>query len=133
MNFIKSKYSIIALAVVSVSLCFFPILSAKITEGEAYTCVIRGYNLLEFSAFGIVVLIAPVLVPIILYRCQSKAAKELELMVLLLGNSICYTHSGHNVWRWLNEIGVTFIEVKAAMVLYPITFITLCIVAIIQN
>ena len=133
MNFIKSKYTIIALAVLSIALCFFPVLSAEITTGEVYTSVIRGYNLLEFSTFGIVILIAPMLVLTILYGCQSKAAKELELVVLLLGNNVCYIHSIHNAWRWLNEIGAALIEVKTAMLLYPIVFIVLCISAIIRN
>ena len=133
MNFIKSKYTVITLVVLSIALCFFPVLSAEITTGEAYTSVIRGYNLLEFSAFGIVFLIAPMLVPTILYGCQSRAAKELELIALLLGSNVCYAHSIHNAWRWLNEIGAALIEVKMSMLLYPIAFIALCIVAIIQN
>lgn len=133
MGIIKSKYTIIMLSAISTVMCLFPMLSAEITGGEAYTSVIHGYNLLEFSTCGIVSIIAPALVTAILYGCQSKAAKELELIVLAVGNLICYVHSVHNAWMWLFEIGASAFEVKVALFLYPLIFLMLCIMAIIQN
>ena len=133
MGIIKSKYTVIALSVIATAICVFPMLSGKITTGEAYTSVIRGYNLMEFSAWGITAIISPWLVPLILYGCQSRSAKELELMALMIGNIVCYIHSVHNAWIWLHDIGASAVAMKAAMFLYPIVFILLCITAIIQN
>lgn len=132
MSIIKSKYTVPVLSMISILLCFFPILNTKITTGEAYTSVIRVYNLLEFGAFGIVVLIAPLLVSVITSGCQSEAAKEIFLELLLLGNSICYTHSVHNAWNWLAEISDSVIRIKATVVLYPVVFVFLCLAAIIK-
>ena len=132
MSIIKSKYTVPVLSMISILLCFFPILNTKITTGEAYTSVIRVYNLLEFGAFGIVVLIAPVLVSVITYGCQSEAVKELLLEILWLGNSICYTHSVHNAWNWLAEISDSMIRIRATLLLYPVVFVVLCLAAIIK-
>lgn len=133
MDIIKSKYTVNVLSLISTAMCLFPMLSGKIATGEAYTSVIRGYNLLEFSAWGITAIISPWLVPLILYGCQSRAAKELELMALMIGNIVCYVHSVNNVRIWLYDIGASVVEMKAAMFLYPINFILLCITAIIKN
>ena len=133
MKIIKLKYTVTILSLISIALCFFPILSAKITTGEAYTSVIYGYNLLEFSPTGIVILIAPILVPMIMFGCQAKATKELILEILLLGNSICYTHSVHKAWQWLHEIEASVFEIRATLFLYPITFAVLCFLAIYKN
>ena len=133
MKIIKSKYTIPVLSLISIALCFFPILSAKITTGEVYTSVICGYNLLEFSAVGLVILIAPILVPTIMHGCQTKEIKEISLEILLLGNSICYTHSVHKAWQWLHEIEASLFEIKATLFLYPIAFAVLCFVAIYKN
>ena len=132
-SIIKSKYMAPALTVILILLCFFPILSTKIITVEAYTSVIRIYNLLEFSAFGIVVLIAPVLVSVITSGCQSEPMKELLLELLLLVNSICYTHSVHKAWNWLSEISDSMIRIKATLVLYPVVFVFLCLATIIKT
>ena len=134
MKVITSKFTITALSIITFALCFFPMQSGRITDGEACTMVIEGVNFTEFSASSIVILIAPLIVISILYGSQSRQAKELELIFLLIGNSICFVH-GANVARiWLLEIDATIYGMtNIALFLYPIVFIVLCFIAIIKN
>lgn len=96
--------------------------------------IIKGYNFMEFSAPSIVILIAPLFVPAILYGCQSRQAKELELILLLIGNSICFAHGANAARAWLLEIDATIYGMtNIALFLYPLAFALLCFIAIIKN
>ena len=108
--------------------------SGRLTEGEAYTAVIEGVGFTEFSAPSIVILIAPLIVLAILYGCQSRQAKELELILLLIGNSICFIHGVNAARTWLLEIdAIIYGMTNIALFLYPLVFIVLCFIAIIKN
>ena len=133
MKIITSKYMVIILTLITLTLCFFPIQGGRLTDGEACTMVIRGFNFMEFTPLGITVLIAPLLVPIILYGCQSKGLKELEL-TLLIGNCASFIN-GINITRdWLLEMDASMYGmIKPTMLLYPIAFVLLCGVAIVKN
>jgi hypothetical protein len=108
--------------------------SGRLMDGEFCMMVIHGYNFVEFSALSIVILIAPLLVPVILYGCQSKQAKELEIILLMIGNSICFVHGAVAARLWLLDIGATIYgKTNPAIILYPMLFILLCFEAIIKN
>lgn len=134
MKIITSKYTIWVLILITLSLCFFPMQSGRITEGEACTMILKGYNFVEFSAPSIVILIAPLLILVILYGCQSRQAKELQLILLLIGNSICFVHGANAARAWLLEIDATIYGMtNIALFLYPLAFALLCFIAIIKN
>lgn len=96
--------------------------------------ILKGYNFVEFSAPSIVILIAPLLIPVILYGCQSRQAKELELILLLIGNSICFVHGANAARAWLLEIDATIYGMtNIALFLYPLAFALLCFITIIKN
>ena len=134
MKIITSKYTICAWALITFALCFFPMQSGRLTEGEAYTAVIEGVGFTEFSAPSIVILIAPLIVLAILYGCQSRQAKEVELILLLIGNSICFVHGANAARAWLLEIdAVIYGMTNIALFVYPVAFALLCFIAIIKN
>ena len=96
--------------------------------------VIEGVNFTEFSAPSIVILFAPLIVLAILYGCQSRQAKEVELILLLIGNSICFVHGANAARAWLLEIdAVIYGMTNIALFVYPVAFALLCIVAIVKN
>lgn len=96
--------------------------------------VIKGFNFMEFSAPSIVIIVAPLLVLCILFGCQSKQAKELELILLIILNSVCFLHGVITARAWLLDISATRNgNINPAIILYPMVFILLCIVAIIKN
>ena len=127
------KYAVVALAFIGFALCFFPMMSGRLDDGEACTAVLSGVNFAEFSAVGIVILIAPLLVPVILFGCQSRWAKELELILLLTGNVICFVRGANAARAWLLEIGAVYEKMNIALLLYPVIFALLCFLAIVGN
>ena len=86
--------TIITLACVGVFvLAALPIMSVEIVGGESYTAIVRGYNLMEFSPWGVIPLMTPLLIFLIVFGKQSRAVKEAELLLLLVISMICYVHS----------------------------------------
>jgi len=51
------KYFSMVLSVFSLITLWFPVFSTRITDGESWNMVVRGYNLAEFSPWGSVVLL----------------------------------------------------------------------------
>ena len=96
--------------------------------------VIEGVNFTEFSAPSIVILFAPLIVLAILYGCQSRQAKEVELILLLIGNSICFVHGANVARTWLLEIDAAIYGMtNIALLVYPVAFALLCFIAVIKN
>ena len=135
MKVITSKYTIWILALMTFALCFFSVQSGRLTDDvKPHTIIIDGMSLMEFSAPSAIVTIAPFLVLAILYGCQSRQAKELELILLIIGNSICFIHGANAARAWLLEIDAAIYGVSnISLLLYPFMFVLLCFIAILKN
>ena len=125
----KKSYRIILtlISAMATVLCVFPLMSAHSGGTESCDLIVRGFNLMEFSALGSVCLFAPLLVPGILFGSQSHAAQELEIMCLLLGNIVCYSHSFNAARAWLAENSTSLITYHPNMLWYPSAFIAILI------
>ena len=117
------KAILIFMGIAAVATCALPIMSVYLSDGESCTLFIRGYNLMEFSAWGCIPLIVPLLVMAILFGNQKKTAKEAELLLLFAGNMVCYVHSFNAAWAWLTSLDGSFITYHLGMFLLPLTFI----------
>ena len=82
----KKLFAVVAM----IALNAMPIMSVSCLDGEACELMVRGYNLMEFSAWGTIPIFTAVFVLAILFSCQSKAAKQAELLLLLAVNCVCY-------------------------------------------
>ena len=118
-----SKIITITLSLIALAISFFPFITIYSGGAEGGTLTVRGFNLMEFTALGAVPLLAPLLVPVILYGHQSKAAKERSLILLLLGNMLCYVHGINSAIDWLNTVGTAPISYHPALIIYPVCFI----------
>ena len=114
------RNAVTILAVLSFLMCLLPIVSVYSGGTESGTFIIRGFNLTEFSALGVIPMIAPLLIPIILLGHQSKAAKEIELMALLVGNTVAYVHGFNATRAWIDEIGGRIATYHPGIIILPI-------------
>ena len=89
----SSKNIIPLLIVGMLGLNALPIMSAYSGGGESGMLMVRGFNLVEFSVWGILPISTVMLVLTILFSCQSKSAKNAELLLLLTVNLVCYAES----------------------------------------
>ena len=128
------KYTIILMSVITtIILCALPIMSTYLSDGESCTMFIRGYNLMEFSAWGSIPLFASLLIPVIIFGYQTKSAKEAELLLLLIGNIVCYVHGFNVSQAWLSSLGGSLLRYYPGMLLYPCLFIATWVAAWFYN
>lgn len=127
----KRYKTIIILASISVfALAVLPIMSVR-CEGEVVSGIllIRGYNLIEFSLWGVIPLIASPLIPAILFGKQSQMVKEAELLILLIANMLCYVHCVHLAVEFLRTSGTSLLTYHPNLFLYPISFVCVLMLA----
>lgn len=127
MNTKITRYIFIALSVITTAILLFPIMSTYSGGEESGTLIVRGFNLMEFSAFGIIPILAPLLIPVILYGNQGKAAKERSLILLSLGNMLSFVQSFNAAKAWLKNVGDSPISYYPAIVVYHLCFILVLI------
>lgn len=125
----RKAYRIILVltSVAAEALCALPVMSARVGGTESYNLIMRGFNLIEFSPLASVCLFAPLLISGILLGGQSRAAQELELICLLVGNIACYSHSYNAARTWLEERSISLITYHPNMLGYPTVFVAVLI------
>ena len=119
------RVTFVLVCIAAASLCMLPVMSVYLNDGEICTLFVRGYNLMEFSAWSCVPLLAPLLIPMVLFGTQTKAAKEIEFLILFIGNMICYVHSVNAARAWLTSLGDTLITYYPGMFLTPFAFVVI--------
>ena len=110
------KCVVTAASLAAFALCILPLMSVRTGGPESGVLVVRGYNLMEFSAWGCVPVLAPLLLPFILYGGQPDAMRRGELLMLAVGNAVCYVHGFNAARAWLS------VDYHFGMVLYPLAF-----------
>lgn len=125
------KILIIAASIAASATCMFPIMSAYSGGTESCTLIIRGFNIMEFSAWGVIPMIAPLLIPVILLGHQSKAAQELELILLVVGNAVIYVHGVNAAIVWLTEVGNSMITYYLGMMIFPFALVVVLMLALV--
>ena len=127
------KALLIITSITASATCLLPIMSAYSGGTENCTLIIRGFNLMEFSAWGVIPMIAPLLVPVILLGHQSKVAQEIELILLNIGNAVTYV-LGFNASRmWLTEVGDSMITYYPGMMVFPFASVFVLMLALVIN
>ena len=115
--------SLFSIACIAVSIMhILPVMSIYLSDGESCTLMVRGYNLMEFSALAVIPIIAPLFIIVILLGYQSKSAQELELLILTAVNMICYVHGVNAAKEWLYSLDGSLLEYYPGMLLLPFAF-----------
>lgn len=110
-------------SMIAAALFALPVMSVCLNEGESCALLVRGYNLMEFSAWGCVPLLAPLLIPVVVLGGQTLAVQETELLLLPVGNMVCYVHSLNAARTWLNSLGGSLITYHLGIFLIPVAFL----------
>ena len=78
------KVIMIIACIAATALCALPVLSVNLGGSESCTLYVRGYNLIEFSAWGCIPLFASLLITVVLLGHLTKPTKELVLLTLFV-------------------------------------------------
>ena len=127
----RSKNIIPLLIVGMRGLNALPIMSAYSGGGESGMLMVRGFNLVEFSVWGILPISTVMLVLTILFSCQSKAAKNAELLLLLTINLVCYAESFKAARCWFESVTTSPVVCHFGTILFPLGCSVLIISAMI--
>lgn len=112
---------IVSAGIIAAAMCFIPIMSVYCSgDSESGTLVVKGINLMEFSAWGIIPLFADLLVPFIVFGRQSDRVKETELILLFIANTVSYVHSFNAARTWLAEVGSSVISHHLGVYIFPL-------------
>ena len=85
---------------------------------------------MEFSPWGVIPLMAPLLVLLILFGKQSKSAKEAELLLLFVASVVCYIHSFHLATEWLRSISTTIVTRHLSVGVHPMCVVSVILLAL---
>ena len=116
------KANIILCEMLIVFMSTFPIMSVPSGGMECGILVVRGYNLVEFSSWGIVFLSAPLL----LSATHSKRNKRLVLICVLSS----YIYALCVAYAWLNRIGNSPVAFHIGALLSPLLLLFMVLLMI---
>lgn len=107
-----------------IATCFFAAVMASTqpllsTKAGYDTILVRGFNLMEFSALGCVPVLAPVLILFIIFGSQGRKVKEMCLVAFMLFIAICYCHGFIAAREWLMEASEARIIYHPCTLLFP--------------
>ena len=125
----RYKLLVIAASTAATAMCLFPLMSKIPYGSESCTLFVRGYNLMEFSAWGILPVIAPLLIPVVLFLPLSKRLQLTSFALILTGNAFCYGYSFTQARAWLDPLGSLPTSYYPCAILYPLVFVGTIILA----
>ena len=122
------KYLLIIASIAASAMCVLPLMSVYSGGTESCTLIVRGFNLMEFSAWGVIPLIAPLVITIIVLGRQTRIVKETEILILFMVNTVSYVHSFNAAKAWLYDVGDSFVTCYPWAMLLPLGFVLICVV-----
>jgi uncharacterized membrane protein len=112
------KYSGIAFALLSLLSLSLPVFSTRITDGEACGLVVKGYNLVEFSPWGGIVLLAPLVLLGLMLSKLKNTTKTVGLIILFALNGVALCASTSAAYKWMYDVSTEFVEPHMYHVIY---------------
>ena len=99
-NKIIKPFGVIFALLTSLSL-LFPLYKATFNDGESMTVILRGYDLSEFSIWGVAVMFVPiVLIVAMLLKLKEKVKTVIVVSAFALGNASVYV-ANDSMYEWL--------------------------------
>lgn len=105
-----------------IAMCILPVMSVDLSDAERGTLLVRGYNLIEFSEFGCIPIIAPLFIPAVLVDCTDKN-NYVTMLYIFLFYMVCYIHGINASKEWCASVCTGPITYHAGVVNYPGAFI----------
>lgn len=114
------KYSGIAFALLSLLSLSLPVFSTQITDGEACDLMVKGYNLVEFSPWGGIVLLTPLVLLGLMLSKLKNATKTVGLIILFVLNGVALCASTSAAYKWMCDVSTGFVEPHMYHVIYAL-------------
>lgn len=96
-----------------------PLFSTVCGEIETQHVVLRGWNLPEFSPWGVLTVFAPILLCGLLASPLPDRWKTVLLLALIVGVPVSYTQAVHAALAWMRTDANTYIQYHYGLAVYP--------------
>ena len=103
------KKTCLLLNLISYISLILPVYSTMVDSKEGYELIIRGYNLVEFSVWGSLVLAIPVIVLAITYSNQDCSIKNLLLLATYLLSIAGFYNASIAADKWIRDVANGFV------------------------
>lgn len=127
-----NRFIYIALPLLVLTACIFPVMSTTLTDGEMATITVRGYNLITFSPISTISLLSPILFILIMFSCTEQHTKEIMLIALLTLSAVGFASGFNQAREWLMTTG-GFVKYDVRGMLYIILSPIIAIIPWIAN
>ena len=114
------KFTATLFSMITALSLILPIFSTYITGAEAWNMVVRGYNLIEFSPWGSVVFVAPLILVGLIFSDLKNKVKTVGMLALALVDSFALNASVIATYKWVSEQATGAIELQFGLLIYVI-------------
>ena len=97
-------------ALLATATLFGPVYSTYLADGEAGNVIVKGYNLVEFSSWGSVVLLVPLLLIGLMLGKLHPAVNTIGVLGLLLLNGVALSESVTAAHTWIAGVATGLVE-----------------------
>lgn len=112
------KYISVILSVTSLIALILPLFSARVTYGESWDMVIRGYNLIEFSAWGSIVLFVPIVLIGLMLSKLNNSIKNIGMLALFLFDVVALHKASNCAYNWVLQQTSEYVQIHRNQFLY---------------
>lgn len=95
-----------------------PMFTAKVGSEEWFNAVIRGFNLVEFSSWGSLLVTMPIVLLAITYSKIKNKYKSLILIPFYMLNTVMVYNSTMAADKWIRDAAEGYVRFRPYIVLY---------------
>lgn len=110
----------ITLSLSAIAALFLPIYSTNLTDGEACNLIVKGYNLVKFSPWGGVVVVAPFVLLGLMLSKLNDTIKMVGLLGLFTLNGVALCGSTSAAYKWICDASTGFVESHMNHLIYAL-------------
>lgn len=117
----------VVLALFSLLCLSFPIFSTNITDGESWHMVVKGYNMVEFSPWGSIVLITPVLLVGLMLSKLKYNFKTIGIFSLLMLDCFALSSAYSATYKWVLQQATGYVHLHMNQLFYILALFLSCV------
>lgn len=119
----KLKISSIVFILLSYGALACPIYKTAIDGSESYDLIIRGLNFAEFSLWGCLMLVIPIVLIALTYCNIKNRWKSVVLVAIYILNTIVIYNASIAADKWIRDVATGFVLCRPYQLLYAISLL----------
>lgn len=117
----------VVLALFSLLCLSFPIFSTNLTDGESWHMGVRGYNMVEFSPWGSMVLIVPILFIGLMLSKLKYSFKTIGIFSLLMMDCFALSSAYSSTYKWVLQEATGYVHLHMNQLFYILALFLSCV------